>query len=138
SWKLYDNGKCEGAPVASDGPVTVTGDGDYVTPSGASPVPAGTYFWVATYSGDANNTEASSGCADEPVAVEKATPDVKTTQDPASRTVRATFKDKASLSGLFGAHPGGSVTWKLYDNGKCEGTAVATDGPVSVNGNGDY
>src|SRR5947208_463908 len=55
SWKLYDNSKCEGPPVASDGPVTVTGNGGYPTPSGASPVPAGTFYWVAVYSGDANN-----------------------------------------------------------------------------------
>src|SRR5205085_2660462 len=132
SWKLFDNGKCEGSPVATDGPVTVNGDGDYTTPSGASPQPAGTYYWVATYSGDANNEEASSGCPAEPVSVEKATPEIVTTQDPASGVVGATFKDKASVSGLFGANAGGSISWKLFDNGKCEGGPVASDGPVTV------
>jgi hypothetical protein len=138
SWKLYDNSKCEGSPVATDGPVTVTGDGDYTTPSGASPDTAGTYYWVATYSGDANNEEVSSGCADEPVKIGEATPELTTTQEPASGTVGATFKDKATIAGLFGAKPSGSISWKLYDNPKCEGEAVATDGPVTVTGDGDY
>src|SRR5437667_97749 len=49
------------------GPVTVTKNGDYLTPSGASPSQAGTYFWVATYSGDANNKEAASEIGRAPV-----------------------------------------------------------------------
>jgi hypothetical protein len=69
SWKLYANARCEGAPVASDGPVTVTGNGNYSTPSGAAPTAAGVYYWVATYSGDTNNNAVSSGCADEPVTI---------------------------------------------------------------------
>src|SRR2546428_319167 len=56
-------------------------------PHGASPTQAGTYYWVATYSGDPNNKEAVSGCADEPVKIGPATPKVETTQDPASGTV---------------------------------------------------
>src|SRR5205807_4049964 len=72
SWKLYDNKSCsasEGGLIASDGPVNVSANGEYETPPGASPTAAGTYHWVATYSGDANNKAASSGCADEPVTV---------------------------------------------------------------------
>jgi hypothetical protein len=69
SWKLYSNSKCEGEPVASDGPVSVSGDGTYETPSGAVLGVAGTYYWVASYSGDHENTGATSGCADEPVEV---------------------------------------------------------------------
>src|SRR5205809_7870642 len=67
SWKLFANKACEGDPVASDGPVSVSGDGDYETPAGAAPAAAGTYYWVASYGGDANNEGVSSGCADEPV-----------------------------------------------------------------------
>src|SRR5437868_4276568 len=43
---------CSGRPVAVDGPVSVSGDGDYETPAGAAPAAAGTYYWVASYSGD--------------------------------------------------------------------------------------
>src|SRR3989442_1793943 len=143
SWKLYDNKECksaEGGVVATDGPVAVSANGDYATPSGASPE-AGTYYWVASYSGDANNAPAASGCEDEPVTVGKAAPSLRTTQDPASGTVGATFKDKATIAGLFGAKPGGQISWKLYDNKECksaEGGVVATDGPVAVSANGDY
>jgi hypothetical protein len=69
SWKLYANNACAGTPLVSDGPVSVSGDGTYLTPNGATPTTPGTYYWVATYSGDANNKAVSSGCADEPVVV---------------------------------------------------------------------
>src|SRR5207244_1398085 len=69
SWKLYDNSKCEGEPVASDGPVAVTANGTYETGKGAVASAAGTYYWVASYSGDHENAAAVSGCADEPVEV---------------------------------------------------------------------
>ena len=45
-------------------------------------------------------------------------PKLATTQEPASGVVGSTFKDKATVSGLFGAKPGGSVSWNLYDNVK--------------------
>src|SRR5205807_1969550 len=130
----------EGGVVATDGPDPESADGDYATPSGASPE-AGTYYWVASYSGDANNAPAASGCEDEPVTVGKAAPSLRTTQDPASGTVGATFKDKATIAGLFGAKPGGHISWKLYDNKECksaEGDVLATDGPAAVNVDGDY
>src|SRR5439155_1547645 len=126
--------------VSSDGPVAVSADGDYSTPTGASPE-AGTYYWVACYSAGANNAPAASGCEDEPVTVNKATPALHTTQDPASGTVGASFKDKATISGLAGAKPGGQITWKLYDNKECKSAAggvVSSDGPVAVSADGDY
>src|SRR2546428_9541639 len=66
--------RSEGGVLASEGPVSVDGDGEYSTPQGASPTQAGTYYWVASYSGDANNKEATSGCADEPVLIAQAQP----------------------------------------------------------------
>src|SRR5207248_2951015 len=144
SWKLYDNETCSsanGGVVAEDGPVNVTGNASYVTPNGASPTLAGTYYWVATYSGDQNNKAISSGCEDEPVVIGPASPAIKTVQDPASGTVGDTVKDKAKLSGLFGAHAGGTVSFKLFDNNSCdasEGGLIASDGPVAVDGNGEY
>src|SRR5204863_5126057 len=119
-WKLYDNETCSaanGGVVAEDGPVDVTGNGDYSTPSGASPTLAGTYYWVATYSGDQNNKAISSGCEDEPVVIGPASPAIKTTQEPASAVVGATVKDKATLSGLFGEHPAGKVRMERSDDG---------------------
>src|SRR5207248_3296189 len=127
--------------IASDGPVSVDGNGEYATPHGASPRSEERREGEASYSGDANNKEAVSGCADEPVVIGQAQPKVETTQDPASGTVGDTFKDNAKLSGLFGAHAGGTVSFKLFNNGGCaaaEGGLIASDGPVSVDGNGEY
>src|SRR5207237_501181 len=143
-WKLYDNENCttaSGGVIAEDGPTDVTGNGAYVTPAGASPTQAGTYYWVATYAGDSNTKATASGCTDEPVVIGPASPAIKTTQEPASAVVGATVKDKATLSGLFGAHPSGKVSWKLYDNENCP---AASAGPtprssdLDVTGNGDY
>src|SRR5437667_3449 len=112
-----------------------------MSPHCSRPTHPGTYYWVATYSGEANNKEAVSGCADEPVKIGPATPSIETVQDPASGTVGETFKDTAKLSGLFGAHAGGTVSFKLFNNKTCdasEGGLIASDGPVAVDGNGEY
>src|SRR5438105_1260702 len=93
---------------------------------------------MATSCSATNRSAVSSGCAAEPVTVGQATPSIETTQQPASAVVGSTFKDEATVAGLFGAKPGGSVSWKLYSNSKCEGAAVASDGPVAVGGNGEY
>ena len=47
-----------GNPVtlpANDQSMTVSGDGDYTTPTGILATEVGTYTWSATYSGDSNN-----------------------------------------------------------------------------------
>src|SRR5207248_1301365 len=115
SFELYDKiGRAAGRET-SDGPVAVSANGEYESPHGASPTASGTYYWVATYSGDANNKAAVSVCADGPVAIGQATPSIATTQNPASGTVGASFKDKAKLAGAFGEHVGGTISFELYD-----------------------
>jgi len=55
TWKLYgpNDNSCTGTPV-NTAPVSVTGDGTYTSPA-LTPGTAGTYQWVASYSGDTNN-----------------------------------------------------------------------------------
>src|SRR5256885_11549576 len=77
---------------------------EYATPHGASPTQAGTYYWVATYSGEANNKEAVSGCADEPVKIGPASPSIETVQDPASGTVGAPMSTPLNSSHLVSSH----------------------------------
>ena len=138
---LYSDEHC-GTAVA--GPISETlsgGSASIPDASKVSPATAGNYWWVASYGGDEYNAAAVSGCGDEPVVIGLAQPGIKTTQLPASGIVGATFKDAASLTGLFGAKAGGSVSWKLYSNNECsasEGGLVASDGPVSVSGDGEY
>src|SRR5438132_1383517 len=109
SWKLYDNKTCsssEGGLIASDGPVAVSGNGDYSTPAGSSPTQAGTYYWVASYSGDANNKEARSEERRVGKEISHASPSNETTKTPPAGIVGATFKDKATIAGLFGSFSG--------------------------------
>jgi hypothetical protein len=63
-FKLYYGGDwltCSGTPVA-DETVTVTGNGTHATPNAYLPSLAAAYIWTATYSGDANNNPATTGC----------------------------------------------------------------------------
>ena len=99
--------------------VTVTGNGDYLTSSGTTTGDnvahnAGSYHWVATYSGDGNNkTKAST---DEPVTITEGgaptVPAITTTTIPSSTTVGKTLKDSATLSGVEA--PNGKITFTLY------------------------
>ncbi|MGD0247384.1 MAG: hypothetical protein ABSB59_44660 [Streptosporangiaceae bacterium] len=59
---------CSGTPVDTE-TAAVTGNGDYTTPAGATPSQAGTYWWTASYGGDAGNTPAASGCGAEQVII---------------------------------------------------------------------
>src|SRR5438132_13898000 len=97
---LYDHECCSAAErslIASDGPVNVSANGEYETPHGASPTAAHTYYWVATYSGDANNKEAVSGCRSEERRVGKDSRSSETTQNQKTSIVAATCKDQAHM-----------------------------------------
>ena len=63
TFRLYNNPNCSGTPAAEVTNSSVNGNGDYASPP-ATPAAAGDYFWVAIYSGDANNKAAQTGCSD--------------------------------------------------------------------------
>ena len=52
--------------------VTVTDNGSYSTPNGYTPPSAGTYQWVASFSGDANNNTTASTLGSDPEIVNQA------------------------------------------------------------------
>src|SRR5205807_1701137 len=132
----FDNKDRNSPPVAQDS-IAVTANNPYETPKGSSITAVGTYYWVASYSGDHNNAPAESGCAAEPVSVTPAGPAIETTQAPASGTVGGVFKDKATVPAPFGQTPGGTITWKLFDNKECKSTPVA-EHSMPVPGNNTY
>jgi hypothetical protein len=89
---------------------------------------------VATYSGDANNTAAVSGCGAEPITVNQNAPTISTQLSATSVAIGATAFDTALLSGPS-ANAGGSVTYSVYDNATCTsggGGLISTLGPVTV------
>jgi hypothetical protein len=104
----------------------------------SGPVPvgaAGTYNWVASYGGDANNNAVTSPCGSEPVVVTKATPGISTTPS-GSVPAGGSVSDSATLTGGF--NPSGAVVFTLYAPGEtaCQNplasqTATLTGGTAS-------
>jgi hypothetical protein len=74
TFRLYgpNDSTCSAPPVFV-GEQNVVGNGSYPSPTPTPAVP-GTYLWVATYSGDANNAGAATACGDagETVVVQPA------------------------------------------------------------------
>ena len=131
TFQLYNNPNGTGTPLDSES-VTVNGNGTYTTPTGDTTTATGTFYWVATYSGDTNNSNATSGTALEPVVVSPATPTINTTQQPASARVGISIADKATVSGGF--NPTGTVTFNLYNNPNGTGAPLFTDTELLVSG----
>jgi len=125
--------------------VTVNGDGTYTTAAGkttgrAVPTMAGTYEWVAVYSGDAYNSGVTSVYGSDPEAVLKASPKMTTTPGGAvTGGGLVKLSDSALLSG--GSRPTGTITFYLFAPGvtpsSTESNNVYAD-TVTVNGDGTY
>jgi hypothetical protein len=130
---------CAGAPAFTSAPVNVSGNGNY-TSGPFTAMKAGTYSWVATYSGDANNNGTTDACGGtgESVIVTQATPAVTTVAVAAVVLGAGTVGDAATIAG--GAAPGGTVTFSVYgpSNSNCTGTPAFTSSAVAVSGNGTY
>jgi Bacterial Ig-like domain (group 3) len=96
---------------------------------------AGTYYWQAVYSGDANNNPATSPCMSEVLTVTKNQPGISTAQN-------LIPNDAATISGATSAVTG-TITFQLFSpsNPTCNSTIgnPALTQTVSVNhGNGTY
>ena len=138
TFDLYgpNDATCAGA-VAFTANIPVAGNGVYNSGNFA-PATAGTYRWVATYSGDSNNNPASSPCnsPNESVVVSQATPTLTTVASGAV-TVGGNVSDAGTLAG--GVSPTGSITFDLYgpNDATCTG-AIAFTANIPVAGNGVY
>ena len=138
TFKLFgpDDANCTGAAVFTD-TKPVSGNGNYNSAS-FTPTTAGTYRWVADYSGDAGNSAVTGACngAGENVVVAKKTPTLQTNASP-DVTVGGQVSDTATLAA--GHNATGQITFNLYgpNDAGCSGTAVFT-AIVSVSGNADY
>ncbi len=132
-----DNNTCTGTPIFTS-TKTVAGNGDYT--SAPFTVPAvGAYRFVATYSGDANNSPAGpTACLDanEVSSGTKAGPAIATTAS-AAVAVGSAINDTAILTGGF--NPTGTITFNVFgpNNATCTGAAAFTS-TVTVNGSGNY
>ena len=128
-FKLYgpDNATCSGVAIATYTVTGVNGNGVYQSPDFTTDA-AGTYRWIANYSGDGNNNATTNGCngANESVVATQAKPAIST-----SATVGGQVGDKvhdvATVTGGF--NPTGTVTFKLFDSTdpSCDGSPIFTD-----------
>ena len=116
----------------------INANSDYTTPNGFKLNNAGTYYWVASFNGDANNKSFTSACNDEPVVVAKNQPSIVTTQQPASGAIGDTFKDKATLSGGVNYAGTGAITFTLYSAADCGGSVLDTEDVNNISANSDY
>jgi uncharacterized repeat protein (TIGR01451 family) len=127
-----------GGGVVYTNVVPISGDGTYTTSQGNNPggflaTAVGTYQWVASYSGDANNHPVASAFDDEPQTVTPAAPTITTNAGPTVVLGRGVpLTDSATLAGGF--NPGGSITFTLTGPG---GGVVYTN-VVPVSGDGTY
>ncbi len=115
------------SPSVGTASANVTGDGTYNS-GPLVPAAAGTYYFTATYSGDANNSDASTECGvltGGGVNVTKTTPSLTTSASKAV-AVGGMVTDAASVTGGF--NPTGTVTYALY--GPADPTCTAA--PVST------
>ena len=129
---------CSRAPVFTTA-TTVTGNGTYNSEPFTATA-SGTYRWVATYSGDANNLAAGpTGCGDSAEAVRVTIPAVTALASSASPavTIGGAIHDTAHLSG--GARPTGRISFRLYGPARtgCTGRPLFA-ATVKVAGNDDY
>ena len=99
-----------------------------------TPTAAGTYHWVATYSGDSpnnNTTSHNTSCNDtnETVVVNTV---------PSSMTTAQSWvpNDSATISASAGGALAGAVHFKLYASSDCTGTLVYETAPAGVSVSG--
>lgn len=125
--------------VYTSNAVTVSGNATYASTPAFTPTAVGTYRFIATYSGDANNASLVGACGDsgESVVVSTATPAIVTSAAPGG-LIGTSLSDQATLSG--GVNPTGTITFTLYgpNDATCSTTPVFTSAAVSVTGNGTY
>jgi hypothetical protein len=129
TYTVYSDNSCTQNAVDA-GTKTVT-NGNVPDSDGVTFNSAGTFFWQAVYSGDANNNSATSDCTSEKLVVKPNTPGISTAQ-------HLIPNDDATITGAT-SDAGGSITFDLFSPGDttCSGTVAFTQ-TVTVNGNGTY
>jgi hypothetical protein len=129
TYTVYSDNTCS-TQVADGGTKTVT-NGNVPDSNPVTFDNAGTFYWQAVYSGDANNNGATSDCTSEKLVVKPNAPAISTAQ-------HVIPNDDATISGAT-TQAGGTITFNLYapNDDSCSGTPAYTQ-QVNVSGNGTY
>ncbi len=125
--------------------VTVSGSGTYHPSAGYTPSSAGTYWWYASYAGDANNAASNSTCGTGMTSTVVKAVTTTTTSAPASGTAGSAIAAASIGSTLSGATAGagGSITFTVFGPQASAPTSCASGGTqvgsaVTVSGSGTY
>ena len=133
TFRLYSGPQSDGCTAANlidtspPRPITFTG-GPPATGGTATytfaPQNAGTYHWVASFSGDANNLAAVGPCTAANEVSQLAPNQPSITTQASNGTLGGTIGDTATLSGLINPVTGagaGTVTFRLYSGPQSDG-----------------
>jgi hypothetical protein len=142
SYAVYSNSNCTTlVQNATPGNNTITDPTDIPDSQNVTLTTPGVYYWMATYTGDAQNTVDSTTCGDETLTVSapgQNTPTLSTileggNQSGQSISVPAgtAVHDTADLTGET-TDAGGTVTYRYYTNSTCS-TGVQTVSTENVN-----
>jgi hypothetical protein len=116
TYTVYTDNQCSvGAQAA--GTVTVTNG---IVPD-SNPITfnaAGKYYWQIAYSGDVNNSAATSTCGSEVVTIGTFTPSISTTLSTTTTSTSTPVHDGAMLSGAS-SDAGGTATYSAFSNASC-------------------
>ncbi len=140
TFTVYNDNTCSTPPSFTSAPVTVNGNGNYNSPA-FTPSAPGTYYWVASYSGDANNNPYTASCGEngETLTVQSAGPIVTTSVSPSTITMISTASSASDTATLSGGHnPTGTITFTVFFNDPTCATSPVFSSTVQVNGNGNY
>lgn len=129
-FRLYGPGDttCSASPVFTSPGVPYPQSGGEVLSGAFTPAAAGTYRWIATYSGDVNNAPSSGTCgaAGETTTVARATPTITTTASADVVLGAGTVSDSATVGDRIEPQAGATIDFRLYgpDDGTCSGAPV--------------
>ena len=132
TYSYYTNNTCTTGQV-NLAPVTVSTAGAVPNSATVTFNTAGTYYWQAVYSGDANNNGATSPCTagNNEQLIVKANPTISTLLSAASISAGGTVNDTATLTGSVNSTGTATVTYNYYTNNFCT-TGKVTVGTVTV------
>jgi hypothetical protein len=122
TFKLYGPDNCTTLAYTSP-TVAVSGNATYNTPAPQfAPATAGTYHWVAVYSGSSPNTNGithNAACTDT-------NEDVTVTSVASSMTTAQSWvpNDSATISAPAGGSLAGTVSFELFANATCTGSSI--------------
>ncbi len=126
------------------GTATVSGPATYNPSAGYTPATQGTYWWYASYNGDANNGASNSTCGSGMTSTTVGNATASTATGPASGTAGTAIATSSISSALSGATTGagGTITFTVFGPQASAPTSCAsggtTVGTATASGNGTY